>query len=137
MSDRLVLQALQTNLIDVVANSSNPTLPVKMVGRTIPSADEWLEVLFIPNNMIGRYWGKEKVFKGIFRLVLHRLNVDAGAYSGMDLMEEFAIGFDKGTTLLNGSLPLKIVNNPEVTGVLENGAEVLFPLSIRYQSFKP
>lgn len=137
MSDRLILQALQTAVIEAVAQSSLPSLDIKMVGRShTPVANKpWLEIVFIPNNIENEFWGDSKTYRGMFRLILHSPTNDKGAYAPMDIIESVASYFTKGKFFQNGSVGVRVVEKPNLTGVLESPPEMLFPVSIRYNYF--
>ena len=135
MNDQAILQILQTATIAAVAASTMPNLPVKYIGRTftVPDDQKWLEVVFIPNNRNGDHWGGEKNYQGLFRLVLHWRNEDAGAYGPMQILASICAPFSKETPLQN----VRISDNPDFGGVLENGSELLLPAGMRYQCFRP
>jgi hypothetical protein len=139
MHDWAILQILQTATIAAVEACDVPTLPVKYVARTttggtfeIPNDQKWLEVVWLPNNRSGDYWGDEKNYRGTLRLVLHWPNNDAGAYEPMQLLSQITSPFTKGTLLQD----VQIYDNPDSGGVLEMGAENLYPASIRYTCFR-
>ena len=139
MSDKLVLKALQKGVLAAVAASDNPSLPVKMLGRsfTIPNDQKYLEVIHIPNDPNDRFWGDEKLYQGILRLILHWPNDDAGVYSPIDLLNSIGLYFTKTTKLVQETITLNIYQQPKFTGVLERDKDTLFPLSIGYRSFHP
>lgn len=134
MHDQTILQILQTATIAAVAASITPTLPVKFIGRTfiVPDDQKWLEIVFIPNNREGAYWGDEKDYRGLYRLILHWKNDDQGAYGPMRALASICSAFSKGSRLQN----VTISDNPDLTGVLEQGSENLYPATIRYQCFR-
>lgn len=134
MYDQAILQILQTATIAAVEASITPTLPVKFVGLTfiVPDDQKYLELVFIPNNRSGGYWGDEKDYRGLFRLILHWRNDGEGAYPAMAALASICSYFGKGTYLQN----VKISDNPDLTGVLEQGSEILYPASVRYQCFR-
>lgn len=134
MDDVDILETLQQAVIEAVAASDMPELPVKFVGRsfTPPDNQRWLELVFIPVNRTDDYWGNEKNYQGILRLVLHWPNDDAGAYPPMNVLKSVAAYFTKDLVLPRVQIRAK----PDLTGVLEDGAQMLFPASIRYQSFR-
>lgn len=134
MYDIEILKVLQTAALDAVAASTMPALPVKPYGRTwvVPNDQKWLELVFIPNNRED-YWGDEKNYTGMFRLILHWPNDDAGVYAPGAVITSIASYFAKDRPLQN----VRIYDNPNSMGVLEEGSELLFPISIRYQCFRP
>ena len=137
MSDKLILQAFQTAIPLAVAASIAPTLPVKMLGRVfnIPDDQKYLEIVFIPNNRTGETWGSEKTYQGLVRLVLHWPINDEGVYDPMDVILSVGSYFTKTNTLRNGDLAVKLYEDPNFTGMVEPGSELLFPVSMPYRSF--
>lgn len=133
MEDDVILAALQDGVEAAVAASSMPTLPIKYLGRswTPPNDQQWLELIFIPNNT-SDFWGSEQNYRGMFRMVLHWPNDDEGAYPPMQLLKSIASYFTKDRLLQK----VQIYETPKLGGVLENGAETLYPASLRYQSFR-
>jgi hypothetical protein len=135
MDDVLILEALQTGVTAAVAASDAPDLPVKYVGRhwQPPADQKWLELVFIPNNRKGDFWGNEKNYRGLFRLVLHWPNADVGAYPPMIVLASIARYFTKGLMLQS----VQIYEIPDFAGVLENGQELIMVATLSYQSFQP
>lgn len=140
MSERYVLEALQKAVISAVAASNDPSLPIRMIGRTLqpPADDKWLEVIHIPNNS-NYTWGSEKTYKGMLRLILHWPTDDKGAYAPFELMESIVAHFAKGTAHGDdgGNVELKINKPPMSMGVVEQAPEQLFPYSIQYRCYTP
>lgn len=139
MIERNILSALQTATIAAVAASIMPALPIKAVGRTfeIPNNHCYLEIVQIPNNVTNEFWGNSKTYRGLFRLILHWGLDDAGAYPPLDVIASIADYFTKDKTFQSGSTSVKIYEEPDLTGVIEAPPELLFPVTIRYLSFKP
>lgn len=136
MTERAILQALQTATISAVSASIMPLLPIKMLGRTfnLPDDGRWLEIAHIPNNVIGQYWADGKTYRGLYRLILHWGLDDAGVYQPMDVIASISVGFSKGSIFQNGSVSVKIYDEPDLTGVIEASPETLYPVTIRYMS---
>jgi hypothetical protein len=138
MTERYILEALQKAVIAAVAASTRPTLPVKYVGRTFePSNTPWLEVIYIPNNVENEFWDTSRTYQGILRLLLHWPVDDVGAYTPVALLESIASYFTKGRKLADAgsNVRVKINDNPNFLGPVEQPPETLYPLSIRYQFF--
>lgn len=133
MKEREILQTLQQAVTAAVAVSVVPGFPVKYIGRSwvVPDDQKWLELVFIPSSG-NDFWGDERNYRGIFRLILHWPNDDRGAYGPMDVLTSIAGYFTKGLFLQK----VQIYETPALTGVLENGAEMLYPATLRYQSFQ-
>ena len=140
-TERQILEALQKAVTAAVAASANPSLPVKYVGRTFktPNSGMWLEVLYIPNNILNEFWDESKTYQGILRLLFHSIMDDSGAYAATDLAESVASYFAKGLTLTDPSesVNVRIVENANLLSIIEQAPEMLLPVSIRYQFFKP
>ncbi len=138
MKEKDILQALQTAVIAAVAASTSPKLPIKVLGITFtpPSDGKWLEVIHIPNNLNGEFWANSKTYRGIFRLVLHWPIDGAGVYSPMDLASSIADYFAKGAKFTSNNTTVMIYENPDLTSVMEEPPQLLFPMSIRYMSFQ-
>ncbi|QWY83155.1 hypothetical protein [Rhizobium phage RHph_X2_24] len=134
-----ILKALQKAAIAAAAASTMPTLPVKPIGRTftVPSNGRYLELIHIPNNVTNEFWSEGKTYRGLFRLILHWGLDDTGAYSPLDVIASVASYFVKGAIFQNGSVSVKIYEEPDLTGVIEQPPETLYPVSIRYMSFQP
>lgn len=139
MSDKLVLKALQKGVIAAIVASDNPDLPVKMIGRTfeIPNDQKYLEFVHIPNDPNDRFWGDEKLYQGIVRLILHWPNDDKGAYDPIDVVTSVGSYFTKTRKLIQETITLNIYQQPKFTGALEGGKDTLYPLSMAYRSFDP
>ena len=139
MSDKLVLKALQKGVIAAIAASDNPNLPVKMIGRTfeIPNDQKYLEFIHIPNDPNDRFWGDEKLYQGIARLILHWPNDDKGAYDPVDLLASIGSYFTKTRKLVQETIALDIYQRPKFMGTLETSVDTIYPLSLAYRSFDP
>lgn len=140
MSEKAILEALQKGVTAAVAAGDTPTLPVKHIGRnfTKPTNDGgWLEIVHIPNNVTDEVWGSEKTHRGMLRLILHWPMKDKGAYEPLELLESIAGYFTKGRRLADedDTVSVKISDNPDYKGVLEEPPEMLFTMSIRYDFF--
>lgn len=135
MSERLILETLQKATIEAVAASIMPAIPVKYVstGFTVPNDQKWLELVHVPNNR-NDFWSDEKNHAGMFRLILHWPVNGSGAYAPIDLIESIGSYFTKDRQLGNG---VKITVQPDYTGDVPDGKEILYPVSARYSCFRP
>lgn len=129
-----IIRALQQGVTAAVAASTSPTLPVKYleVGFSEPNDGKWLEIVWIPNNRNGDFWGNEKNHQGLLRLVLHWPNTSAGVYAPLGVIGSIADYFHKGRML--GSV--QIYEAADFNGTIANGDETLYPVSLRYSSYK-
>lgn len=132
--EKSILQALQQKVIEAVAGSIVPTLPIKFVdvAFTIPNDQKWLELIFIPNNASDRMWGNEEVYRGILRLVLHWPNNGAGAYKPLSLISSILSSFSKDEKI--GGL-LQLLNKPKLMTTVQSGSENWYPATIEYTVF--
>ena len=132
--EKSILQALQQKVIEAVAASIVPTLPIKFVdvAFTIPNDQKWLELIFIPNNASDRMWGDEEVYRGILRLVLHWPNNGAGAYKPLSLISSILSSFSKDEKI--GGL-LQLLNKPKLMTTVQSGSENWYPATIEYTVF--
>ena len=133
-AEEAILRALQGGVTAAVAASTMPALPVSYVGVsfTVPNDQKWLEVVWLPNNIQGDFLGQEKNYRGILRLLLHWPNDGAGAYRPLAVIESIGAYFTNGLLLSN----VQIYSKSDLTGVLQDGDDVIYPLSIRYQSYR-
>lgn len=140
-SETDVIQSLQTSVIAAVAQSTYPTLPIKFLNVTdenipIPPVDggPWLELIWIPNNPSDTTWGDEKVYRGIFRMLLHWPNDGGGSYGATGLMESIKSVYRKGIKL-GGKLDL--LTQPRLFSVGDPSKELQLIVSFEYSSFSP
>lgn len=129
-----ILDALQDGVVAAVAQSNDPNLPVKylMVPFNTPQDQRWLELVWIPNNRTGDFLGEEMNHRGILRLILHWPNEGGGVYTPVQLLASITRYFAKDR-LLQG---VQIYSKPVPTGIIEDGDDILFPVSLMYQSYR-
>lgn len=134
MDEAAIISALQKGVTAAVTASTMPALPVSYldVDFNVPSDQKWLELVWIPNNRLGDFWGDQKNYQGILRLVLHWPNKGMGVYPPLELLASIAGYFTKGR-MLSG---VQITEPPDLTGALADGDEMLYPASLRYSSFR-
>lgn len=133
-AEEAILRALQGGVTAAVAASTMPTLPVSYVGLnfSVPNDQKWLEVVWLPNNIQGGLDGSAKNHRGILRLLLHWPNDGGGPYRPLALIESIGAYFTNGLLLSN----VQIYSKSDLTGVLQDGDDVIYPLSVRYQSYR-
>jgi hypothetical protein len=137
MIEQKITEALQRSVIVAVSQSLQPTLPIKMMGRTLsPNPDRYLEVIQIVNNIQNSYWGQSRVYQGILRLILHWEVNDEGVYEPMKLRDSIASFYMKEDRLWNGATGVQIVGVPDAGSPIEAGGGQLFPVSIPYRCFE-
>ena len=134
MKDVEIFDALSTAVAAAVAASIVPNLPVKYPSLTFtpPNDQKYLEAVFIPNNRENDFWATGKNYQGMFRLVLHWPADGTGAMPPMQTLASICARFYHGQMIG----PVQITTEPNLTGVLEEGTEILYPASIRYTSFR-
>lgn len=134
MGDKDIIDALQKGVTAAVAASNNTALPVKYLEVNFDKPDDgkWLEIVWIPNNDQGATWGDKVNYRGLLRLILHWPNNSGGIYAPLTLLGSVADYFHKGR-LLSG---VQIYEKADFTGALPEGNETLYPVSIRYQSYR-
>ena len=132
MIEKEILEALQQPAIAVAGTLS---LAVKPFGIVIPIPNDgkWLELVPIPNNIEGQFWGDEKTYRGVFRLILHWPVDSEGPYPALTIMNTISGAFSKGSVFQNGAVSVTITEQPNLTGALEAQNEILYPVSVRYQ----
>jgi len=137
MTERYVLEALQKA---VITATSSLSLDVKYLGRVFKTPDDgkWLEIVYIPNNIENEFWGSVKTYRGFMRLILHWPIDDTGVYEALDMVNNVADGFIKGSKFTDSgeNVLVKITDNPNISSVLEEPPEILIPLTIRYSYLK-
>lgn len=133
--DFTILQILQETVKLAVAASGTPTMPIKFEGRTwkVPNDQKWIELVMIPNNPASTFWGDEKSYAGMYRIILHWPNDDEGAYVPGAVLASIVGYFSKELFLQN----VRIYDNPNFMGSIENGIETLYPVSLRYSCTRP
>lgn len=133
-SEKEVIEALQASVVTAVASSTNPNMPVKFlnVSFNVPDSGAWLELIYIPNPPPDPMWGNEKIFRGIFRILLHWPNNGGGSYQALTYLDNIASSYDK-YKLINSKLHL--LKNPRLSSVIEKDKELLLPLTLEYCSF--
>jgi hypothetical protein len=138
MIEKAILSALQKATTAAVAASTMPTLPVKYIGRIfdIPNDGQYLEIVHIPNNVIGEFWAEGKTYRGLFRLILHWQIDDAGAYSSLDVLASITSYFPIGAVFQSDGVSVKVYQEPDLTSVIEDAPEMLYPVTIRYMYFQ-
>ncbi len=134
MKQKDILQTLHQYTIAAVAQSNVPTLPIKFVSVAFDPPDDgkYLELIHLPNNPSDQFWNDEEIYRGIWRMILHWPNNGSGAYTALELIGSIGDYFEK-----NGIIEdlIQITNKPKLLGILEEGKEILYPVSVQYQSF--
>lgn len=129
-----ILSALQIGVTAALAQSDDPNLPVKYLLKNFdtPNDQKWLEIVWLPNNNRNDFRGQEVNHRGIMRLVLHWPNAGGDVYAPTTLLASITRYFENGKVLSG----VQIVGKPVPTGIVEDGDDTLFPVSIYYQSYR-
>lgn len=131
-----ILKALQDAVTASRLGTTIPTMPIKYVGiSAVQGIDKYLEIVHVENDRPNDFWGDERNYQGSLRIILHWPVAGDGAMPGKRYMDAIANYFVKGRILRYGSANVQIYQPPLSMGVLESGAELLFPLVIPYRCF--
>lgn len=134
MSDSSILRLLQR------AIGGATSLPVKYVNTNFktPNKGNWWEIVYLPNDIENEFWGKEKTFRGVLRLILHCEQKNEGIYKPLGEVENMMEVFFKGCVFydVEKNVKVQIVENPRMNDIIEEPPSLLIPLTIRYQCFK-
>lgn len=133
MDEVAILRALQTGVAAAVTASTMPALPVAYVDVAFdkPEDGKWLEVVHIPNNRVGDFWGQEKNYRGLLRLILHWPKTGDGPYGPLGVLASVVGYFATGRMLG----PVQIMDQGDYTGTVRDDNEVLYPASVRYCAY--
>ncbi len=133
MKDTQILSLLQKEIIKAV----DDVLPIKYLGKNQPSVSDskWWEIIYIPSNVSDEFWGSEKTYRGIFRLLLHWPQDNAGIYGPVEEATRVANSFKKGLQITDDDITITITDNPDITGVVEDLPNLIIPLTIKYNCF--
>lgn len=146
MKETAILKALQAAAIAGYGASTLAALSgwtndtrLKAIGRTFtpPNDGKYLEFLQIVNNRQGEYYGDERTYQGILRIILHWPNNNEGAYEPMTHLDSVADYFKKTRDFAQDGITVKIYGVPDAGGMISDGGELLFPLSLPYRCFVP
>lgn len=108
-----------------------PVLPVQNPGIPfdVPNGGQYVEVIQIRNNPSGEYYGDERTYMGILRLLVHWPNDKAGEIPALTYLDALAAQFPKGSLML--------YDVPEIGSVVEDQGQRFYPLTLRYRQFSP
>lgn len=136
-----ILKALQTAGIEAIAATvTAPAEPllIKVIDRILePTPLRYFEFVHIPNNRQGDFFGDERTYQGVFRILLHWTIDDEGGYPPRMLLDKVANYFPKGKHLISGPADVQIYGEPDLGGTFPSGSELIFPLSLRYRCVSP
>lgn len=134
MYDPTIMRLLQKAAIAAVAASTMPNLPIAgiSVDFNVPDDQKYLELIMIPNNRTDDFWGGEKNYQGMFRLILHWPKDNEGPYIPGAALASICSHFGNGDQL--GALVISAA--PNFMGALVEAAEILYPASLRYTCYR-
>jgi hypothetical protein len=133
MIEREYFEILQQAVLAAVSECDQPNLPIAFIDVPfiVPDDQKYLEVVIIPNESI-ETWGEEKICQGLFRLILHWPKNGSGAYPPLDVLGSITRFFTKDRPLQN----VRIYETATFAGVLDGGADALYPANMRYRSIR-
>lgn len=130
--------ALFAAVAAAVTASSNPSLPIAYPMRTftIPGDNRYLEVRKITNNIDNEFWGNERTYQGVIRLLLHWSQDNSGMIVAERFAAELLSKFLKGSILRSGAASVLIYENPDMGSMVDDSPQDPFiPLTIMYRDF--
>lgn len=135
-----ILKALQTAVNAAIAATTIPGMPIQAVGRTggpTPQSidGKFVEYVHIPNNPKGQFWDDSRNYQGNFRIILHWPTNDDGAMPATRYRDEIGGFFTKRKVFRFGQASVQIYDNPNASGSIPNGSELLYPLTLPYRCF--
>lgn len=109
--------------------------PFKQPGRVFnpPNDQKYIETVIITNNQAD-YWGDEKQYSGIVRVILHWPMDDEGIFYPMTICGQICATLVKGLELRFGVARLQIITVPMPLDPIPDGQEILYPVSFAYSS---
>lgn len=133
--ERYVLEALMAKVAAAIADVHPAKYPLTTINP--PSSHPWWEILYLPNNPDGEFWGDEKTYQGIVRLILH-YPMKNEVFDAMDEVSRVSDQIKKGELLQDAgrNVTVKISEEPDTGAPMEEAPEALIPLTVRYTSFK-
>lgn len=135
--DAIILAALLDHLATLVLS---PALPVAYPGVLFPAAgqqkpDNYLQVSFLPNRTDTLSVGKgQQMHQGILQVSVY-WKAGIGYVKPLDVADRIIKHFAKGTRIISGTVKIKVDNKPWVSGPVQEGDRVQFPVTIPYRSF--
>ena len=132
---------VETDVIDGILSAAvsaiGSSYPIKASGITFKSPDDgkFIELVLIQDNNGSETWGNEELFSGFLRVILHWPIDGQGVIPPSRVLADLKPSFAKGTTIRQGAARLLIYDVPRITDVIEEDAENLYPMTVRYQFF--
>ena len=136
-TDAVILAALLDHL---GALTFSPALPVAYPGVTFPAAgqqkpENYVQVSFLPNQTETLSVGQgRQMHQGILQVSVY-WKAGVGYVKPLDVVDRIIQHFAKGTRIISGAVKVKIDNKPWVSGPLQEGDRVQFPVTIPYRCF--
>lgn len=123
-----------SDLIKGAIAAIGSTYPIQSPGRkfTAPNNGKYFELVVIQDLNGNESWGKEELFSGDIRIILHwPSDADAGIYEPVNVLGAIKAQFQKGARLGR----LLITENPRIIDAVEGKNDMLFPLIVTYQYY--
>lgn len=134
-----IKKSLATATINAVNAITVPTLlPIKFPLLTfkVPDDNRYVEYVHIRNNIDNEFWGSEKTYRGIVRLLVHWSIDDQGDMPALRYCDLLAEQFPKGSQFENGGVIVKLFENPDLGSLVEAAPDAFFPLTLQYMYFR-
>lgn len=124
-----------TDLIYAAAKAvaDSVSLPVKYPNMNSPDVNEYIELVHIPNGPAKELLNASKNTQGILKM---------GVYSEPNkgelptvICDLICAAFPMGRKLFGTGLVVEFYREPVINGAIENGQNVLYPVTLYYRSF--
>lgn len=124
-------------IVGAAVSAIGSSLPVKAPGRVGPTPNDqkYYELVLLQDSNENVSWGNEEVYSGILRIILHWPKDDRGVYDPIETLSALKVTLFKGRIIWEGGAKLLISDNPGLMDMIEEPAEVLYPLSVTYRYF--
>ena len=135
MTQEVLLRGLQDAVKAAVAASIVPNWETEKriafigVGFALPADGKYLEVIDLPADGGWEAWGPQHQQLGALRLILHW--PQGAPYEPKRVLESIVSYFTKDRRFA----AFKVAAVPSFSGVLAQGSENLYPVTVRYQRF--
>lgn len=116
----------------------NNLLPVQYPLRSfkVPTDGKWFEIVRIVNNSTNEFWGNERTFRGIVRVILHWPIVDSGEIAPTKVLETVAANVKKGTEFVREETRIQITDHPMIDEpIVESNGRAIMVLTLQYRSY--
>ena len=128
-----ILRGINSAVISAIGTQ----FPIKALGRvfTKPNSGKWFELVLIEDDNSNETWGREELFSGDLRVILHWPINDEGIYEPVGIIAEIKNRLPKGLRIFNGDAKLLISDVPRTINAIEGTGDMLYSLVVPYQYF--